>query len=76
MANGFIARDIGFTNTAGPEGEQAVALRVRADMCAFFSVRISGFQDTLYVHAGLQFFRNCVISGTVDFIFGDVCVVI
>lgn len=40
-------------------------------MCAFFSVRVDGYQDSLYVQANKQFYRNCVISGTVDFIFGD-----
>ncbi|XP_019417375.1 PREDICTED: pectinesterase/pectinesterase inhibitor PPE8B-like [Lupinus angustifolius] len=68
---GFIARDISFINTAGPEKHQAVALRSDSDLSVFYRCGIFGYQDSLYAHTMRQFYRECKITGTVDFIFGD-----
>ncbi|KAI8546940.1 hypothetical protein RHMOL_Rhmol07G0158800 [Rhododendron molle] len=72
---GFVAQDITFENTAGPSRNQAVALRIEADHSAFYKCRFKGYQDTLYTLKKTQFFRECEIYGTVDFIFGNSAVV-
>ena len=73
----FLAKDMSILNSAGPEGGQAVALRTVGDHIACLRCSIEGFQDTLYAHQGIsQFFYNCDIYGTIDFIFGDAAVII
>ncbi|XP_042453877.1 pectinesterase-like [Zingiber officinale] len=72
---GFICRDLTVENTAGQVKHQAVALRSDSDLSVFYRCEFAGYQDTLYAHSLRQFFRDCYISGTVDFIFGNAAAV-
>ena len=51
---------------------QAVALHVEGDRASFRNCRFLGFQDTIYTGNpdGREYFEDCYIEGTVDFIFG------
>jgi pectinesterase len=69
---GFHAENITFENSAGPVG-QAVAVMVAGDQAIFRNCRFLGFQDTLYTwgKTSRQYYEDCYIEGTVDFIFGS-----
>jgi pectinesterase len=71
FGDGFRAENITFENSSGPVG-QAVAVRIDGDQVVFINCRFRGFQDTLYPHGekSRQYYKNCHIEGTVDFIFG------
>jgi pectinesterase len=68
-ADDFTAENITFENSAGPVG-QALAIRVDGDRAIFRNCRFSGWQDTLLLNRGRQYFEKCTIAGHVDFIFG------
>lgn len=67
----FYAEGITFENAAGPVG-QAVACFVAGDRATFRNCRFLGNQDTLYTYGSpsRQYYEDCYIEGTVDFIFG------
>ena len=65
-----------FTNTAGAMKQQAVALVSDSERSVFYRCSFNGYQDTLYAHVNRQFYRECQISGTIDFIFGDAAMVV
>lgn len=67
----FSAENITFENSAGPVG-QAVAVRIDGDKVMFTNCRFLGNQDTLYPHGekSRQYYKDCYIEGTTDFIFG------
>ncbi|KXG19177.1 putative pectinesterase/pectinesterase inhibitor 22 [Sorghum bicolor] len=71
LGQGFMARDLTIENTAGVDAGQAVALRMSSDKSVCYRCELRGFQDTLWADAGDQFYRSCIITGTVDFIFGN-----
>jgi pectinesterase len=68
-ADDFTAENITFENSAGAVG-QALAIRVDGDRAVFRHCRFLGWQDTILLNRGRQYFENCYIAGHVDFIFG------
>jgi pectinesterase len=68
-ADDFAAENLTFENSAGPVG-QALAIRVDGDRAVFRNCRFLGWQDTILLNRGRQYFDRCYIEGHVDFIFG------
>lgn len=71
-ANGFFAENIIIQNNAGFNAGQAVALYIDGDRAKFINCKLLGFQDVLLCNAATsrEYFRDCYIEGTTDFIFG------
>ncbi len=72
----FKAENLTVQNTSGRVG-QAVALHIEGDRAIVKNCRILGNQDTLYTATvnSRQYYLNCYIEGTTDFIFGEATVV-
>jgi pectinesterase len=69
----FTARDITFQNDAGFTAGQAVAVESDGDKAVFKNCRFIGNQDVLFTNneKSRQYYENCYIEGTTDFIFGS-----
>jgi pectinesterase len=70
LADDFRAESVTFRNTSGDHG-QALALRVDGDRAVFDHCRMLGWQDTLMINNGRQYYTNCYVEGRVDFIYGS-----
>jgi pectinesterase len=68
-ADDFAIENLTLVNDAGP-GSQALALRVDGDRLVVRNSRVLGWQDTLFLDRGRQYFEDTLIAGHVDFIFG------
>lgn len=70
--NDFHAENLTFENNAGFSAGQAVAVRVEGNRSSFLHCRFIGNQDVLFLSGSgvKQYFRECYIEGTTDFIFG------
>ena len=76
LSEGFTAINIHFENSydylnGSEKDKQAVAFHINADRGTFYNCKFTGHQDTLLVNTGRHYMKNCVISGSVDFIFGN-----
>lgn len=76
QGNDLSMENLTIANTSGAVG-QAVALHVEGDRFVAKNCKLLGFQDTLYAatEKSRQFYQNCYIEGTTDFIFGEATVV-
>src|SRR5207248_3067520 len=70
VGDDFKAENLTSQNTSGDHA-QALALRVDGDRAIFKTCRILGWQDTLMINNGRDYFTNCYIAGRVDFIYGS-----
>jgi len=70
-ANDIMLKNLTIENSSGAIG-QAIALSVTSNRVAVINCKLLGHQDTLYASGtGKQYYKNCHIEGTTDFIFGS-----
>ncbi|WP_431293604.1 pectinesterase family protein [Pedobacter sp. P26] len=76
QGNDIHLENLTIINSAGRVG-RAVALHVEGDRFIAKNCRFLGNQDTLYaaIENSRQYYQNCYIEGTTDFIFGKATVV-
>jgi pectinesterase len=74
--DGIRMENMTIENNAGKVG-QAVALHVEGDRCEFAKCRLLGNQDTVFNggNGSRQYFSECYVEGTTDFLFGPATVV-
>jgi len=70
-ANDIVLKNLTIENSSGEIG-QAIALSVTSNRVAVVNCKLLGHQDTLYASGtGKQYYKDCHIEGTTDFIFGS-----
>jgi pectinesterase len=70
-ANDILLKNLTIENSSGDVG-QAVALSIFSNRVAVINCKLLGNQDTLYASGiGKQYYKDCYIEGTTDFIFGS-----
>ena len=68
---GNMPAEVAFDRTGASGAQaQAIMLDTGSDRAIFDRVDITGYQDTLWAEVGRALFRQCLISGCVDFIYG------
>jgi pectinesterase len=70
VADDFQAHGLTFQNASGDHG-QALALRIDGDRAVVSGCHLIGWQDTLMVNKGRQYFYDDYIAGRTDFIYGS-----
>ncbi|WP_316802547.1 pectinesterase family protein [Pedobacter nototheniae] len=75
-ADDVTLENLTIANTAGKVG-QAVALHTEGDRFTVKNCKILGYQDTLFAATenSRQYYQDCFIEGTTDFIFGKATVI-
>jgi pectin methylesterase-like acyl-CoA thioesterase len=72
-----MAKNITFQNTfdyladTAHSEKAALAMLVKGDKAVFTDCVFLSYQDTLQAKSGRQYYKNCTIKGSVDFIFGN-----
>ncbi|CAN1245289.1 Probable pectinesterase 29 [Linum grandiflorum] len=76
QAENIVVRNISFVNSYNyPDGGRnrilpAAAALVNGDKTSFYGCGFFSVQDTLWDNEGRHYFKDCIIEGAVDFIFG------